>query len=251
MTDEPGFLSRWSRLKRKAGAEAAPDLAAPVEPVDAAPASGTPAAAPAGEEEPFDLARLPSLDEITAETDVTDFLRREVPPDLRNAALRRAWAADPVIRDFVGLADYDWDFNAPGGNQVFGPLDPTTDVVRMAARILGGGSEADVEANESLTEPSAAQDESLHREDGALERSVEGTLSENSIEPPLQAGAAASCRAAQSTTSSDKSLARPDKDAIPMLQAFETAVSDARTQETTTRRRRRHGNALPGQEKIA
>ena len=43
---------------------------------------------------------------------------RGVPAELTRAALRRVWAADPTIRDFVGLADYAWDFNAPGAMEV-------------------------------------------------------------------------------------------------------------------------------------
>jgi hypothetical protein len=31
---------------------------------------------------------------------------------------------DPAIRNYVGLSDYSWDFNAPGGVPGFGPLDP-------------------------------------------------------------------------------------------------------------------------------
>jgi len=41
------------------------------------------------------------------------------------AALRRVWTTDVKIRDFVGLADYDWDFNAAGSMAGFGPLEST------------------------------------------------------------------------------------------------------------------------------
>ena len=37
------------------------------------------------------------------------------PQALRSAALRKAWTADPLIRDFVNSLDYGWDFNTPGG----------------------------------------------------------------------------------------------------------------------------------------
>jgi hypothetical protein len=29
------------------------------------------------------------------------------------AALRRAWVSDPVIRDFIGIAENQWDFTNP------------------------------------------------------------------------------------------------------------------------------------------
>ncbi|MBL6456722.1 DUF3306 domain-containing protein [Belnapia sp. T6] len=96
-----GFLSRWSRRKREAVQQAEPELPAPVEQ----------AASP----EPFDPASLPPVESLTEASDFTAFLRAEVPAALRQAALRRAWTLDPAIRDFIGPADYAWDYNAPDG----------------------------------------------------------------------------------------------------------------------------------------
>ena len=56
---------------------------------------------------------------------------------MTQAALRRAWSADPDIRDFVGLADYAWDYHTPGSMPGFGPLEMTDDLRRVVARILG------------------------------------------------------------------------------------------------------------------
>jgi hypothetical protein len=84
----------------------------------------------------FDPASLPSVQSITAETDIRGFLRTGVPPELTRAALRRAFASDPAIRNFVGLADYDWDFNAADSIAGFGPLRMTDDVAKMAAQVL-------------------------------------------------------------------------------------------------------------------
>lgn len=136
---EDGFLSRWSRRKR--AAEAGQPLDEPAAPARAAPAAAPPAApAPAAgaepAEPPFDPASLPPIESLTAESDFTAFLRKGVPAALRHAALRKAWSLDPAIRDFVGPADYAWDFNAPDGVPGFG-LDLPGDVQRMAARILG------------------------------------------------------------------------------------------------------------------
>ena len=85
---------------------------------------------------PFDPASLPPIQSITAETDIRGFLGAGVPSELTRAALRRAWACDPAIRNFVGLADYDWDFNAPDSIAGFGPLRTTDDVAKMAAQLL-------------------------------------------------------------------------------------------------------------------
>jgi hypothetical protein len=84
----------------------------------------------------FDPATLPPLESLTAESDFSAFLREEVPAALRRAALRRAWSLDPTIRDFVGPADYAWDFNAPGGVPGFS-LDLPADVERLIAQAVG------------------------------------------------------------------------------------------------------------------
>ena len=91
---------------------------------------------PAPADLPFDPATLPSIQSITAATDIRGFLASGVPSELSRAALRRAWTSDPAIRNFVGLADYDWDFNVPDSIVGFGPLTMTDEVEKMAARVL-------------------------------------------------------------------------------------------------------------------
>ncbi|MBT9289056.1 DUF3306 domain-containing protein [Prosthecodimorpha staleyi] len=151
--DPASFLERWSRRKR-AVARGEPPVDQADEALPPAPAGGAASAVPAADDrtgivdaagpeagaDPVpDLSDLPSLDAITAETDMSLFLRRHVPDDLRNAALRRAWSADPVISTFVEMADYAWDFNTPEGNPVYGPLSAAVDAGKMAADILGIG----------------------------------------------------------------------------------------------------------------
>jgi hypothetical protein len=51
-------------------------------------------------------------------------------------ALRRAWADDPAIRDFIGLSENAWDFTAAGGVPGFGPLS-VEDAARLLARTAG------------------------------------------------------------------------------------------------------------------
>lgn len=105
MSDEDrNFLSRWSQRKREAKQK---EAELPTEqPAETAPA----------EEEPFDLASLPDLESLTAESDVSLFMQKGVPEALRNEALRKMWVLDPAIRNYVGEAlDYAWDWNTPGG----------------------------------------------------------------------------------------------------------------------------------------
>jgi hypothetical protein len=76
-----------------------------------------------------DVANLPSIESIGAGSDIGAFLAADVPAELTLAALRRAWSADPTIRDFLGLAENSWDFDAPGGVPGFGSI--TREDVRL------------------------------------------------------------------------------------------------------------------------
>jgi hypothetical protein len=168
---EEGFLARWSRRKRAAeagrdtaepmrgdapvvppaGAAAAQEPpafvpptalsspprvapAVPVPPVGAPQGAGASLQAPA--EPPFDISSLPAIESLTAASDIRAFLRKEVPEALKRAALRRAWSLDPAIRDFVGPADYAWDYNAPDGVPG-GALELLGDVREMLAQVFG------------------------------------------------------------------------------------------------------------------
>ena len=62
------------------------------------------------------------VNSITADTDIRAFLQSRVPLQLTQAALRRTWTADPAIRDFIGIAEGQWDFNDPNAIPGFGPL---------------------------------------------------------------------------------------------------------------------------------
>jgi hypothetical protein len=153
MSEPEGFLERWSRRKRESADP--PTAAQAAAPAPNAPATGdgpAPAGARASDDAEaisVDLSKLPSLDDITATTDIRAFLAPGVPPELTRAALRRAWVTDPAIRDFVGLQEYDWDFNNPAGRHGFGELPADLDVKKLAARILG---ESDIEAAKKTDE---------------------------------------------------------------------------------------------------
>jgi hypothetical protein len=77
---------------------------------------------------------------------------------LTRAALRRAWAADPQIRDFVGLADYDWDFNTPGAIAGFGSLEMTDELRRQVVQMVGSSLTQD-EPDKAAPTPAEAQGE--------------------------------------------------------------------------------------------
>jgi Protein of unknown function (DUF3306) len=106
MSESENFLARWSRLKRAAAVEA----------------SGEPPTLA------FDPASLPPIESIDATTDIRAFLEARVPDELKHAALRSTWSADPAIRDFVGIAESQWDFNDPASIPGFG-VDAAADCV--------------------------------------------------------------------------------------------------------------------------
>jgi hypothetical protein len=159
-----GFLKRWSRKKidaeRETPAKAETKDVSPIAQVRSPERQGkndtkTPNEAESKPE--FDLASLPSLDSITAITDIRAFLTPGVPADLARAALRRAWAADPAIRDFKGLAENDWDFTDPTAMPGFGALPPGTDVKKLVAQIFGEDEKpADAGAGSEMPAPSPA-----------------------------------------------------------------------------------------------
>ncbi|MFL5050208.1 MAG: DUF3306 domain-containing protein [Xanthobacteraceae bacterium] len=161
MSDQEGFLTRWSRRKREveqAASEEPPTGAAPNEetvPAERDEADAPPASAPPAEEQQqesaVDLASLPPIESITAGTDIRAFLAPGIPAYLTRAALRRAWVADPAIRDFVGLAENAWDFNAPDAVPGFGSVLPPQEAQRLIAELMR--SDDRVSSPESQPEP--------------------------------------------------------------------------------------------------
>jgi hypothetical protein len=138
--DAKNFLERWSQRKQAAAhghsEGASPDARGtePEAPADESTASAIPAPA-------FDPKTLPPIESITATSDIRAFLAPEVPEELKRAALRRAWASDPAIRDFIGLAENQWDFTQPDSVPGFGSLELTPELRRLVAQWLGDVSE--------------------------------------------------------------------------------------------------------------
>lgn len=171
-TEEEGFLGRWARLKRNRAAEVSePEVV-----------EGT--SEPEAEVEPFDPASLPALDTLDAVSDYTAFLKPGVPRELRTLALRRAWATDPAITGYKTLADYDWDFNAPG----YGALRVTDNVKDLADRVFGmlkaeEESKPEPEGPE-VPEAEAAEVVAVEVEPAQLPAPVEEPVAEAAPEPP-------------------------------------------------------------------
>jgi hypothetical protein len=191
MSDQEHFLSRWSRRKREvAEAEAEANAETQAEARPEGEIKSESASVPAQLKGPgqqqsgepaFDITTLPPLESITADSDIRAFLAPGVPVDLQRAALRRAWSADPAIRDFVGLSENSWDFNDPQAMPGFGPLQMTDDMRRIVAQLFTSGPDqqrpadasddatqqpevkaepASVELAEPVQEAARAQDES-------------------------------------------------------------------------------------------
>jgi hypothetical protein len=150
-----GFLGRWSRRKIEAERQTPDDAReeqvathvpepkddnktlAPAGDAAAQPDGRDKAPAPADAKPVFDITSLPSLESITAATDVRAFLSPGVPAELTRAALRRAWITDPAIRNFKGLAENDWDFTDPTAMPGFTDLPADYDVKKLVAQIFG------------------------------------------------------------------------------------------------------------------
>jgi hypothetical protein len=147
--DDAPFLARWSRRKAevregKPVADETP-VAAVARPVAATPVPAPAVAAPpAAPEEP-----APTLDDVARldakKDDFTRFVRPSVQPEVKNAALKKLFHADPHYNVMDGLDVYIDDYNRPD------PL-PASMLAKMAqAKFLGLLSETDDD-----TEPAPA-----------------------------------------------------------------------------------------------
>jgi Protein of unknown function (DUF3306) len=212
MSDEE-FLKRWSRRKQEAKVAVQAPPAPAAETKDAA-VPNSPVAAPEPE---IDLSKLPPVDSITAATDITEFLRKGIPAELSRAALRRAWSADPAIRDFVGLAENAWDFTDPNAMPGFGPLQGTPEQIgAMVERVIGGARDA-AEKLAELPEKDQVEQKS-DREPGVSTRA-------EALQAPVNEVPSAPAQAERVAAAQPEAF-EEDGDVVPA-------------------RRRTHGSALP------
>ena len=230
MSEQEKFLERWSRRKRQADEESArageQDAAPDTRDAEggAAPAPTKPSVPVA--EPPFDPASLPPLESIVANSDIRAFLRPGVPAGLTRAALRRAWSADPAIRDFIGLSENSWDFTAPDGVPGFGPLDPA-EVPRLLAEVFGSDTREKVK--------SALE---------AVERVADSGNSADSAETLATAAIPTSDPRAESPIPAP---AQPGKQDLSSSKGDDVAVQNSAPQsdQRLAQARRSHGGALP------
>jgi hypothetical protein len=129
MSGGDSFFARWSRQKRYAAPRSDAKEHPPSNTIETVK-SGSPTTGDAPAAIP-----LPPIETTESASDIKAFLASGVPLEVTRAALRRAWRLDPAIRDFIGLSENAWDFDAPGGVPGFGPLD-LKEVRRLVAQLL-------------------------------------------------------------------------------------------------------------------
>jgi hypothetical protein len=222
---EEEFLARWSR--RKAEARTAVDAPQPLpEPVDVSN-SALPGSSENVDDPEFDLSSLPPIESITGATDVTAFLRKGIPAELSRAALRRAWSADPAIRDFIGLAENAWDFNDPNAMPGFGPLDCSEEqLAALLDRVVGGVRTA-ADSLATVVPQTAIPEQTITRQSADSNIAKLSEQAPDAIDDPGRA----------QEISSDE--VRPISAAVQPDTVRN--VEDAQT----SGRRRKHGSALP------
>jgi Protein of unknown function (DUF3306) len=114
-----GFLSRWSRRKVEVREGRAPEEPKPITPVVAPVASGTAnlsvptqPAAQVASHEAKPAPTLADTQQLTPESDFTDFMARGVAPDVKNAAVKKLFA-DPHFNVMDRLDIYIDDYSQP------------------------------------------------------------------------------------------------------------------------------------------
>ena len=214
--DRAGFLARWSQRKR----EAVRHTPEPEAPAQATPPSNE------GDIVPVDPATLPSVEDLTHESDLSVFFQKGVPDRLRNAALRRMWEIDPAVRDYVGDAlDYAWDWNVPGGVPGNGEL-TASEVKDIAARFFSDDS--------TRPDELAAVQSDTHSEN---------VIEHVAAQQPVQNAPVAveESRPTQDCAGLDEPAALKNQD-FPVPRAEAQAPGAAAAPQ---RKPRRHGGALP------
>jgi hypothetical protein len=129
MSGGDSFLARWSRRKRNVAARSGIEEQPPARGAETVKSGSSTTG------DPTSALSLPPIETIQSVSDIKAFLAPGVPLQLTRTALRRAWRVDPVIRDFIGLSENAWDFNAPGGVPGFGSLD-LKEVRRLVDQVL-------------------------------------------------------------------------------------------------------------------
>lgn len=181
---------------------------------------------------------LPPLESLGPGSDLRPFLRPGVPAALRGAALRRVWSTDPAIRDYIGPADYAWDWNTPGGVPDYSEtLSVSAERIEAeVARMFAGLDPPKPEADAS--EPEALAAERLP--------AIEGEAGV----PPVAALADVSATSFEPVRLSEPPRAELPIDGTPAEAAVESDKDGGeprplRAEPESTPGRPRHGGAMP------
>jgi len=197
VSDESNRLSRWSQRKLAARrGETMPDEVPPVE-SEVSRDSSVAATPETAANEP--VPELPSIDELTADSDYRVFLQKGVPAALTKAALRKLWTSDPMLANLDGLNDYDEVYNAvqpaftlaqtsyrPGK----GYVDETEDALDEGEQGPAGEGDSRTESRDVAESPDAEKsgDEALGNSDAESEEPGDASRQVATATPSIGAG---------------------------------------------------------------
>ncbi|HEX6979926.1 MAG TPA: DUF3306 domain-containing protein [Alphaproteobacteria bacterium] len=188
-----GFFARWSRLKGEARASK-PNSLPPGEengkktdePADAPAQSRAPASVEetvAAPSRPTEAPELPPIEQLTAESDYSVFLREGVPPEIRRKALRKLWVSDPVLSapDIfdVYCQDYHQDPVFPEGVKT---------LFKVGMGMITPDAEKEAESVDEPTGPPATAPASTDVEGAAEEGAAEPAAAASQNEDKLKNG---------------------------------------------------------------
>lgn len=243
MSEGEGFLARWSRLKREQ-----PVTPSRSEHAEALPAHTMPPSrnAPPRVEEPppaADLANLPPIESMGAGSDISAYLGVGVPLELTKAALRNAWRADPAVRDFVEIADNQWDFNTPDAIPGFGALGDVEEAKSLIARAMTGAENVAATITSLKPAPGGSQPDSQVAAVASLEDS-------RVVDPVWKVGTVPRVDAAVRRDTEAPVIAAPPPDVARLEDVAQTSVVTVEAVKdlglsSSVPDRRGHGSALP------
>ena len=99
---EPGFASRWSRLKQESREEQALE--------EEVSEPEVPAEDTRSDAEILEELGLPDPDALQPGDEIKGFMAKAVPTRLRNRALRKLWLSNPVLANLDELVEYGEDY---------------------------------------------------------------------------------------------------------------------------------------------
>ncbi|PXX92335.1 DUF3306 domain-containing protein [Marinobacter vulgaris] len=196
-------LQRWARKKAEASQEAGaapsstdttPSVDAPGSTAESGPSLEAQELAineALPEQNVLEKYNLPDPDAIELGTDITGFMRKEIPELLRRRALRALWRSNPVLAVLDGLNDYDEDFSNAA---------TTVNGVQTLYKVGQGMFDKKARAEKQLDEHLVEQDEQVIEQaerapeklpektpeiapEEAAEKTDESSELENAVEP--------------------------------------------------------------------